>query len=231
MEIARIRYRFRFEDGRQKEFELNYKADSLTPIGWVQSSPPEWTALDYHKCRNCPLDSNKHAHCPAALNLSRVVEECAQMDPLEPVRLEVHQHDRGVVISTNVQRGIGSLMGLVMATSDCPHTQCFRPIAKFHLPLGSDEETIYRALSVFLMGQFLRHREGQSATFDIDGLLEIYNHLEIVNTAMASRLKSVGERESGVQPLKEWDIFSGMFGLRMQDMLAKIRPLFSAYLD
>ena len=81
------------------------------------------------------------------------------------------------------------------------------------------------------MGQFLRHREGQSATFDIDGLLEIYNHLETVNTAMASRLKSVGERESGVQPLKEWDIFSGMFGLRMQDMLAKIRPLFNAYLD
>jgi hypothetical protein len=231
VEINKVQYKLSFADGAEKVLELHLRSDTLAPVAWAPATPPQWAALDNHKCGNCPLNSDRHAYCPAALNLARLVEECNDLDLLDTVKLVVKTADRVVVVSATVQKVLGSFIGLLMATSDCPHTSFFRPVARFHLPLANEAETIYRAITVFAMDQFIRRQEGQQGATDLNGLFDIYANLEAVNTGLSARLKTAGLDGSVSKSLMEWDVFSGMFPMRVEEVMEKMRPLFSAHLS
>ncbi len=230
MDITKIQYKLIFADDNEKTLELHLRTDNLTPVAWAPSNPPEWTALENHKCSNCPLQPEKHAYCPAALNLVKLVDDCDEMDLLDTVKLVVKSSDRAVVVSATVQKALGSFIGLLMATSDCPHAAYFRPVARFHLPLANEMETIYRAVTAFAMAQFVRRQAGKEGAVDLDGLFDIYKNLETVNTGLSVRLKSAGKEGAIAKSLMEWDVFSGMFPMRAEEVMDKMRPLFSAYL-
>ena len=230
MEINKIQYKLVFADATEKVLELHLRTDNLSPVAWLPAKPPEWAALDNHKCSHCPLDSDKHAYCPAALNLAKLVDECNDMDLLDTVKLVVKTADRVVVVSATVQKALGSFIGLLMATSDCPPASYFRPVARFHLPLANEAETIFRAVSVYATAQLLRRQEGKEAAADLNGLFDIYASLEIVNTGLSARLKTAGLGGTVAKSLMEWDVFSGMFPMRAEEVMDKMRPLFSAYL-
>ena len=230
MDILRIKYTFRFSDGSEKVFSEQFKGDTLAPIGRKPSRPPEWAALEFHQCSNCPLSGKNTPYCPVATDLVKLLDDCRGMDPLDTVNLEVATSDRVISLSTTVQHGVGSLLGLVIATSDCPHAKFFRPMARFHLPLASETESIYRVVSMYMMAQYMRQLEGDEFEVSIEGLNEIYRNLEVVNTSIAGRLKAAGGDSAGVKPIMEWDVFSGMFPMRAEEVMDKIRPLFSAYL-
>lgn len=233
MDINNIQYRLIFANGDEETLELHLRQDSLTPVGWQPSKPPEWAALEFHQCSNCPLKPQQSPYCPAALNFSKLVDSCKDLDLLDTVKLEVKSSERLVSLSTTVQKAIGSFIGLLMAASDCPHTKPFRPLARFHLPLASEAETLYRALAGYLLGQYFKQQSGGEARFDLQGLHEIYGELETVNTALANRLKASahpGARELA-KTFMEWDVFSGMFPMRSEELLKELRPLFAAYLE
>ncbi|MBI3771663.1 MAG: hypothetical protein HY272_03065 [Gammaproteobacteria bacterium] len=229
MKVFNVRYRFRFNDGREKVFVENFRADTLEPIG-KPSRPPAWTALEYHRCSNCPLNPAQQAYCPAALSLVKLIEECAELDPLEAVILEVTTAERVVTLSTTVQNGVGSLMGLVIAASGCPHSSFFRPIARYHVPLASEEETIFRVVSMYFLGQYVRQQAKLGGELTLDGLFEVYRQLETVNNGIAQRLRAAGEAEISVKTLMGWDVFSGMFPMRTSEILERMKLLFAAYL-
>ncbi len=229
MEISKVQYRLIFQDRSEENFELHLHTHSLAIIGWAPSHPPEWAALDNHKCSNCPLSSNEKAYCPAALNLAPLVEKTNKMDLLDTVKLIVKTSDRTVTVSATVQKALGSFIGLLMATSDCPRAAFFRPLARFHLPLATEAETIYRAVTSYVMAQFMRQQEELESS-DLEGLYDIYSQLEIVNAALVTRLKMAGQDGTITKSLMEWDVFSGMFLIRADDVLKQMRPLFSAYL-
>jgi len=231
VEISKVQYKLVFADATEKVLDLHLRTDNLTPVAWLPAKPPEWAALDNHKCSNCTLSSDKHAYCPAALNLSRLVEECNDLDLLDTVKLVVKTADRVVVVSATVQKALSSFIGLLMATSDCPPASYFRPVARFHLPLANEAETIFRAVSFFALGQFMRRQAGQEGEADIKGLFEIYASLEVVNAGLSARLKTAGLDGAIAKSLMEWDVFSGMFPMRAEEVMDKMRPLFSAYLQ
>lgn len=231
MNINNIQYRLLFADGSEKEFDLHLRSDSLIPVGWVPSKPPQWAALSYHQCNNCPLNPEKVSYCPAALSLAKMVELCRDLDLLDSVTLKVTTAGRVVMLTTTVQKAIGSFIGLLMATSDCPHASFFRPVARYHLPLATEGETMYRAVSSYLLAQHFRHQGGQEAGFDLQGLIDIYQNLETVNTTLSGRLKASGEAGVVAKCMMEWDVFSGMFPLRVEELLKELRPLFSSYLS
>lgn len=231
MDITKVQYKLVFEGGKEKLLELHLRSDNLTPVGWVPASPPEWATLENHKCSNCPLEPGKNAYCPATLNLFKLVEECNELDLLDTVKLVVTTADRAVVVSATVQKALGSFIGLLMATSDCPHAAYFRPVARFHLPLANEMETIYRAVTAFAMAQFVRRQAGKEGAADLEGLFDIYKNLETVNTGLSVRLKSAGKEGAISKSLMEWDVFSGMFPMRAEEVVDKMRPLFSAYLS
>lgn len=231
MEISQVQYKLIFADKTEKVLDLHLRTDNLTPVAWVPAKPPEWVALDNHKCSHCPLNSDKHAYCPAALNLSKLVEECNDMDLLDSVKLVVKTADRVVVVSATVQKALSSFIGLLMATSDCPPASYFRPMARFHLPLATEAETIFRAVTLYATAQLLRREEGKEVAADLNGLFDIYADLEIVNTGISTRLKTAGLDGAIAKSLMEWDVFSGMFPMRAEEVMDKMRPLFSAYLE
>ena len=230
MEISKVQYKFIFADESEKVLELHLRTDNLTPVAWLPAKPPEWAALDNHKCGHCPLNSDKHAYCPAALNLAKLVDECNEMDLLDTVKLVVKTADRVVVVSATVQKALGSFIGLLMASSDCPPASYFRPVARFHLPLATEAETIFRAVSAYAMGQFMRRQAGKEGAVTLDGLFDVYADLEMVNTGLSIRLKTAGKDGAVAKSLMEWDVFSGMFPMRAEEVMDKMRPLFSAYL-
>lgn len=230
MDISKVEYKLSFADASERRLELHLRSDNLIPVAWVPPKPPEWAALEYHKCSNCPLKPSQHAYCPAALNLVQLVQGFNDLDLLDTVKLTVRTADRAVVVSATVQKALGSFIGLLMASSDCPHAAYFRPLARFHLPLATEAETIYRAVTTFAMAQFVRRQAGQEGATDLDGLARIYANLETVNTGLSARLKAAGKDGTIARSLMEWDVFSGMFPMRAEEVMAKMRPLFSAYL-
>jgi hypothetical protein len=122
-------------------------------------------------------------------------------------------------------------MGLVIATSGCPYTVYLKPMARFHLPLAGEEETIYRAASMYLLAQYFRRGAGMPEDGSLAGLKQIYRDLQVVNTAMAERLRAVAEQDSAVNALVLLDLFAKTVPYSIEDFLADVRYLFEPYLS
>jgi hypothetical protein len=120
-------------------------------------------------------------------------------------------------------------MGLVMATSGCPHMAFFKPMARFHLPFSSSEETIYRATSMYLLAQYFLKKQGKHADLDLAGLREIYKNIEIVNVAVAKRLRAATEADSAVNAIILLDIYTKAVPVIIEESLEEIRYLFAPY--
>jgi hypothetical protein len=231
VDTTKVQYKLSFPDGREKVLEVRLRTDNLQPVGWLPAKPPQWTELEFHKCPNCPLDERQHPFCPASLNLAKLIDECNDLDLLDTVRLVVTTNDRAVVVSATVQKALGSLIGLLMAISDCPRAAFFRPMARFHLPMATETETIYRAVTTYAMAQFIRRQAGLEGAVDLKGLSDIYAKMGEVDTSLSNRLKAAGKVGAISKSLMEWDVFAEMFPMRAEEVLAEMRPLFGPYLS
>jgi hypothetical protein len=120
-------------------------------------------------------------------------------------------------------------MGLVMATSGCPHTAFFKPMARFHLPLASKEETAYRATSMYMLAQYFLKKEGHNADFDLDGLKTLYDNLQVINISIVDRLRAVTETDSSVNAIIVLDIYAKTLQVVIKESLERIRYLFDPF--
>jgi hypothetical protein len=148
----------------------------------------------------------------------------------DAVRVEVETPERVSTQPTTVQRAIGSLLGLYIATSGCPHTTFFRPMARFHLPLASREETLFRATGAFLLGEYLRSSSGGGGAPGLEGLQHLYQSMQIVNAALVRRLQAATETDSSVNAIIILDLYARTLDLFFRESLEKIRPYFAEYL-
>jgi hypothetical protein len=189
-----IHYQFRFQDGRkwQHSVELQPQEGSFGP-----SPLPSWTRLDFHQCRHCPLSLESTPNCPYAALLLAPVEMLAQSPSYEQVEVEVRSRGREIRQSTSLQRGLGSLVGAIGATSDCPHMRLLKAMAWFHLPFSGSDETLYRVFGTYLLGQYLRGQRGLSADWSMNELREVYRNLRLVNLGMTNRLRATIVEDSG----------------------------------
>jgi hypothetical protein len=225
----RIEYSFTYPDGRRQTFDLRFDARTLDRLVGAPEALPSWTALEFHQCPNCPLTARDHPTCPVAVNLVDLVARCGGRPSYEEVRVEVTTPERRVVQTTTVQRAVSSLLGLLIATSACPHTACFKPMARFHLPLASEDETVYRAASMYLLAQYFLSRQGQPADLNLDGLSTIYRNLQVLNTAMAERLRAASDKDAAVNAVVLLDLLAKALPFSIDDSLAELRHLFMAY--
>ncbi|MGD9787646.1 MAG: hypothetical protein AB7U30_06800 [Sulfuricellaceae bacterium] len=223
----RFRYRFRFASGREAEVEVELDRDALESRRQPKQAP-EWTRLDFHRCSHCPLAASE-PDCPLAVRLVPLVEACRGVASHDPVAVEAVLPERSAHLSTTAQRAFSSLMGLLVATSGCPYTDFLKPMARFHLPMASEEETVYRAVSMYLLGQYFKQREGLAADWELTGLIAAYRDLRVVNKAMAERLRPASERDSAVNALVLLDLLAKMVPYSVEDSLADIRYLFDPY--
>jgi hypothetical protein len=224
-----IRYYFTLPEGVREVFNLQFDAQKLELVGGMPETLPSWTKLDFHQCPNCPLTLETHSHCPLAAHLVNIVQRFEGLVSYSEIQVDIMTAERFITQETTVQRGMSSLMGLVMATSGCPHMAFFKPMARFHLPFASAEETVYRATSMYLLAQYFLHKEGHQADLDLTRLREIYNNIEVVNVAVAKRLRTATEADSAINAIILLDIYTKAIPVVIEESLGEIRYLFAPF--
>jgi hypothetical protein len=230
MEIIDIRYLFQLPADKQEVIDIHLHPETLDLMNSFPEGLPSWTDLDFHQCPNCPLKVEENPYCPIAVHFVKILETFENLLSYETIHVDIITPQRVVTKDTSAQKGVSSLMGLIMATSGCPHMDFFKPMARFHLPLASAEETIYRATSMYLLAQYFLKQEGQEADLDLVGLKEIYSNIKIVNEAMAERLRAISEKDVAVNSLVILDVFAQTLPFVIEESLKEVRYLFMPYL-
>jgi hypothetical protein len=230
MELLKIRYCFHLDGHRSEIFDVNLDGRSLERVDAVDLDFPAWTALEFMQCPHCPLTAAIQPRCPVAASLAQVIERFEDVVSFAEIDLEVITSIRRVSQHTSAQRGLSSLVGLLYATSGCPYTTFFKPMARFHLPLASEEDTIFRAAGMYLLGQYFLRQEGKESDLELEGLSEIYDNLHQVNVMIANRIRSATRIDSTINAVVLLDTFTNLMPFAIEDQLIKIRHLFDSYL-
>ena len=191
---------------------------------------PSWTDLQFHQCDNCPLSAKETRRCPAAEKIAPLSGLANMLTSYDQLDVEIITPERKIVQRTTAQRAMSALIGLVMATSACPQLAYFRPMARFHLPLASEEETAYRAVSMYLSAQYFMHQRGAAPDLSLQGLMKIYEELQRVNRAFAARLRAASDKDVALNALVLLDMFAKGVPYTIAESLFDLKGLFSAYL-
>lgn len=219
------------EDGQKEIFTVRLDPVAFECIQEDSKPLPGWTRLSFHQCGNCVLPVETEPSCPAAVNMVRIVERFANLLSHDSALVVVDTEDRTIAHETTVRSGICSLMGLLMATSRCPMTSFFKPMARFHLPFASTEETIWRAASTYLLAQYFKLLDGDKPDVHFDGLTRIYEDIQTVNLAFATRLGAACHHDSMVNGINLLDMFAKTMPVAIEDSLEEIHHLFAPYLS
>ncbi len=231
MDIRTIQYRFNMPDSRQEIVDVRLDSRTFDLVTDKIGNLPPWTNLDFHQCPHCPLDIQSHPACPVAASLVDVVTRFDNVLSHHEIDLEVVMTERHVVKHTTAQRGISSLLGLIFPSSGCPHAAFFKPMVRFHLPLATEDDTIFRAVGMYLLAQYFLQKSGHEIDFDLNGLKQIYKNLNLVNIKIADRLRSATKTDSSVNALILLDVFTHAITFSIEDHLAEMRHLFAPYLS
>jgi hypothetical protein len=225
-----IRYIFDMGNDRQEVFDLHIDNQNMELIHDSSDEVPAWTDLQFHQCTHCPLKPQVRPKCPVALSLASVIERFERVNSYDEITLKVIAEERTVLEKTTAQRGISSLLGLLFATSGCPHTDFMKPMARFHLPLSSEEETIYRATGMYLLAQYFLEKEGRSRDSDFEGLKQIYHNLHLINRSIADRIRSATDTDSSTNAVVLLDMLTHLMPIAIEEHLDELKYLFNAYL-
>lgn len=199
---ALIRYQLDFRDGCRQTFSV-----ALTDEEKVSGSA-DWSRLAFEQCAHCPLDASKVERCPLAAALEGPVVALAGRASFEEVDVVIDCRDREVRKRTTLQRALGSLLGAISATSGCPHTRLLKTMAWFHQPFSDTEETLFRVFGTYLLGQYLRERNGLEADWKLDGLRELYRDLRLVNLGISRRLRAAASEDASLNGLVLLDLLA-----------------------
>ena len=231
METVCIEYKFKLPDNSREVFKLHLDARTGDIVRPDADNLPEWTLLDFHKCSNCPCDSTDTPHCPAAVCIVDVIRCFNGLLSFDEVEVEIITSERRLIQKTQAQQSISSLMGLLIAASGCPRSAYFKPMARFHLPLSEPEETIYRATTMYLLAQYFLKQDHPDRDPDLKGLSDIYRNMQLINNALAERIRAASETDSSVNALVMLDMHAKTAFYVVEDVLKELKPLFSAYFD
>ncbi len=228
-----LQYHFAFPDGSEKTFEVKLSRSTCELVKEPREPYPEWTRLEYKQCRHCPLKSSEHPHCPVAVNLVEIVEFFQDSQSVEQAVVTVDTRQRVTKRGkTALFPAISSLIGIYMVTSGCPIMDKLRPMARFHLPFADTEETVYRALSMYALAQYFRHREGLEADWDFEGLKRIYQDVNSLNIDFSKRLHNDSISEATTNAITSLDCFAQEIDFSIsEDMLQEIEVLFRRYTE
>jgi len=189
---------------------------------------PEWTRLDFCQCECCPLKKEDHPHCPAAVRAHEVLTTFSNARSFDVVSVEVETLQREYRKKLPLQTALQSLLGLLMSTSGCPVLGRFRPLASFHMPFSSFEETLFRTVGAYLIHQYFESREEGNPDWKLEGLKEFYRTLEGLNRNFSSRIQAVEENDAISNAIVIFFSTSLVVVDSIEDGLEEYRNLFTA---
>lgn len=211
------------------EVSARFDPDTFDRIRTECGTPPDWTRLDTQQCAHCTLRSEHCTYCPAAVALDDLIAPFEQIKSYAEATVCVHTKERTVTSKTTAQRALRSLMGLYMATSGCPTLDKLRPMARYHLPLATPEETMFRAVGAHLLAQFFLQQRGGAGELGFESLRKLYDEIHTINESLANRIRNLSREDAHVNALVMLDLHTHFVPLSLASDLAEFEPLFSAH--
>jgi hypothetical protein len=227
------RYAFYFPDGTRKTFCVTLSHETLAIISADRSVYPEWTALEYRRCRNCPLDPSRQPQCPIAREMVDAVSFLKDWRSFEDVEVHVQAGEsRRYMKRTTLQEGASAMLGIYMVASGCPILSRLRPMLVTHLSFMSAEESTYRTVSMYLMAQYFRHKHGSAADWDLRKLLVLLHECWATNSDYCERLRSLGIGDAALNALALLNVQGELTSLSLETGdLARWERIFREHYD
>ena len=125
-----------------------------------------------------------------------------------------------------MQKGLSSILGLLMATSGCPIMDFLRPLARFHLPFASIEESVFRSVTAYLLRQYFLNDENKKADFELNNIIHHYNVVKQVNRGILDRVRYVGERDADKNAIVTLNSLSQILEMEVETNLESLRHFF-----
>lgn len=179
-----VRYIFQLKD-RKVVFDVETKQPGVEE----STHYPEWARLQHKQCACCPLKTSDCQYCPVATRIHGLVEAFAENKSTERVQVTVEASERHYYNDCDLQVGINSLMGLMMATSGCPVLQELKAMASFHIPFCSTRETLHRTVGSYLTKQYFVQLQGGEPDWELQQLKALYQVLEALNQDFSKRIQ------------------------------------------
>ena len=190
---------------------------------------PEWCQLEYKKCPNCTLNPIWHKLCPLAVRLIPYVN-LPSIKSYDEVTAVVEMDYRTVTAETSAQEAFSSLLGLVMATSGCPHTHFFKPMAWYHQPFATPEETMYRVCTTYLSSYVLT-KKNRKGDVSFEELKSIYKNIHTINVHIAQRIRNYSETDSAINAIVLLDLITKDLPLAVDEELSDLKLLFKSHIN
>jgi len=225
-EFTYINYHFVFEDKTEAHFPINLSLNDLKFLPQNNKVHASWTELEFNQCECCQLNKNEASHCPIATNLEDIITTFKNRRSYERVLLRVETPERLYEKDIPLQHGLGSLLGIIMVTTGCPTMGILRPMVRFHLPFATIEETIFRSVSSYLLGQYFQLKKGNDPDWDLDGLAEAYGDIQMINVGMTDRLRSISKEDANANAVVVLDVFAKALPSSIIDSVKELEYLF-----
>jgi hypothetical protein len=225
-----IRYRLVFDDGTEHIFDVLLDGQTLEQIRPAPEDPPAWARAEHGSMPFCE-GAHQGDFCPAALALHDLVKRCRALLSYTEVTAYVETAERTCVKRTSMQKVLSSLVGLLLATSGCPALAVLKPLARFHLPFATRRETLFRAASCYILGEYFRREQGLAGPPTLEGLGEAYKRVHLVNLSLSRRLRELPGGDANLNALVLLDVFAQDIALSIESDLRDLRNLFEGYVD
>jgi len=231
--VINYTYQFTFSNGTQHLFNINLSYPELKQIKPAEQrlKAPDWAKLNFHKCPNCALDEKTNQYCPAAESLIEILEVFKNVTSYEEVDVLVRIPGKEIHTKRSIQSALSSLLGLSLGGSNCPVFKKFAPMARFHLPFATSEETIYRSVSTYLLAQHFISAEGGKPDWELTGFKKFYQEVANVNTALSKRLANISTADANINALINLDCFAVRLSDLFDESIKELRTLFGNFLS
>lgn len=221
-------YTLNFDNSESEAFKVKVNPKSFIIEDQDSEPGPDWTLLEANKCEHCPYNKESKKYCPVAKNLAAASEAFKDEKSFTKVTVFVKSPERFYGKKTDLQTALFSLFGLIMASSDCPHLHIFKSMARFHLPFSTSDETIIRALGMYLISEYLKNQDDPSHKISLDGLLSKYANIEKVNKGIIARIRSLKGGDANKNAIIVLDNFASILPIEISTGLTEIKDFFKS---
>jgi hypothetical protein len=226
LDSTSINYHFVFEDQTEAHIPINLRLLDLAFLPGNNKKHASWTNLEFNQCDCCQLNQSETSHCPIATNLENIISTFKNRRSYERVLLRVETPERVYEKNIPLQHGLGSLLGIIMVSSGCPTMSILRPMVRFHLPFATLEETIFRSVSCYLLGQYFQFKKGNDPDWNLERLADAYKDIQMINVGMTDRLRSISQEDANANAIVVLDVFAKALPSSIVDCVKELEYLF-----
>ncbi len=103
-----------------------------------------------------------------------------------------------------------------------------RPMVDTHLPFMTPDESTYRTISMYLLAQYFRHKQGKEADWELAELVRFLSEARDTNTAFLRRLQSIGVRDASLNALSNLNAMGEITSISIESFdLRRLERIFS----